>query len=217
MDLLKMPGVTYCEFKKGESLIHQGEEVNYIYYLISGKCYRMCTTDKGDEVIYGVKESNDFVKSLVGVLILYGKENRISSSEFIARNKCCCYRIPQKTFFAYVENKPEILTQLLHIAMSEYQELYNSFQARQEGKVANRLCALLLKHAQLNGGRLLVNKTFSNNAEISRFLGIHKVTVAKILKALKEKGILDKDKDGIIIYDEKQMKVYAEAREVMEY
>lgn len=35
MDLLKMPGVVYCEFKKMH-ILRQGEKVDSIYYLVKG-------------------------------------------------------------------------------------------------------------------------------------------------------------------------------------
>ncbi|MCO1600693.1 Crp/Fnr family transcriptional regulator [Desulfosporosinus nitroreducens] len=215
MDLLKMPGVVYCEFKKKSYIIRQGEKVDSIYYLVSGTCYRTAITEKGDEIIYGVKESNNnLIYSLLGVLVLYS--DGISTNQFVARSNCCCYKIPKEVFFQYVQDKPEILTQMLYMAMWELRELAGSFQARQEGKVANRLCNLLLKNAQTNQGKRLIDKGYSNS-EISRFLGIHKVTVARILRVLKEEGIIDKQKEGIIILDEKRLENYAKAEKMMDY
>ncbi|MFZ7101074.1 MAG: helix-turn-helix domain-containing protein [Peptococcaceae bacterium] len=215
MDLTEMPGVTYCEFKKGSNMIEQGEKVEYIYYLVSGTCHRLTITNKGNEIIYGTKESKDFIKALVGVLVLYSPDGR-SISNFIAKSKCYCYRIPKNTFFHYVRNKPDILTKLLCFALWEYRELYNTFQYRQEGKVPNRLCELLLKNAQNKHGKLVVAKAFSNS-EIGRYLGIHKVTVAKILKALKEKGIIEKHKEGILVLDQAQLIAYAQSEKILHY
>ncbi|TGE34968.1 Crp/Fnr family transcriptional regulator [Desulfosporosinus fructosivorans] len=215
MDLLKIPGVVYCEFKNNGYIIRQGEKVDSIYYLVSGTCYRTSITEKGDEIIYGVKESNkSLVHSLLGVLVLYC--DGISSNHFIARSKCCCYKIPKEIFLQYVQDKPDLLTELLYLAMWELRELAGSFQARQEGKVANRLCKLLLIKAQTIQGKRLINKGYSNS-EISRFLGIHKVTVARILRVLKDEGIIDKQKEGIIILDEDRLDNYAQAEKMMDY
>ncbi|MDO7786609.1 Crp/Fnr family transcriptional regulator [Desulforamulus aquiferis] len=216
MDLLKQPGVVLCEFKKGEYIIRQGEEIQYLYYLMSGTCHRSTITEKGDEIVFGVKKSSEnFVQSTLGVLIIYS--NGISSNNFIADTTCKCYRIPKKNFLHYIKDKPELLNQLITLAMYELRELAGSFQARQEGKVANRLCEQLLKNAQLRQGKLIVNKDYSNYTTIGRFLGIHKVTVAKILKALKEEGIIDKDKQGIIILNEKLLTSYARAEKTIDY
>lgn len=214
--LLKNPKVVLCEFKKGDYIIRQGEEIELLYYLESGTCHRTAFTEKGDEVIFGVKKASDsFIKSVLGVLILYS--NGIASHNFIADCKCRCYRIPKKIFLEYVQDKPDILNELISMAMTELRELASSFQARQEGKVANRLCDQLLKNAQHKEGKILVNKDYSNLTKMSRFLGIHRVTVAKIIKALKEEGIIDKDEAGIVILDEKQLARYAKGEKTIDY
>ncbi|MEG6522322.1 Crp/Fnr family transcriptional regulator [Desulfotomaculum sp. 1211_IL3151] len=216
MDLLKQPGVVRCEFKKGEYIIRQEENVQFLYYLEKGTCHRTTFTEKGDEIIFGVKKpSPKFIQSLVGVLILYS--DGISMSNFIADSNCSCYKIPKDTFLQYVQDKPDILNELIFMAMRELRELANSFQARQEGKVANRLCAQLLKNSQTKQGKLLVNKDYSNLTKMGRFLGIHKVTVAKIIKALKEEGIIDKEKEGIVILDEIQLASYAKGEKTINY
>ncbi len=214
MDLLKMPGVVYCEFEKNTRIIKQGEKIDFVYYLASGICYRKNITEKGDEVIYGVKESNnDFIQSILGVLILY--TDGVSVHNFCARSKCCCYKIPKEAFLQWVKDKPDIITQILYMAMKELRELASLFQARQEGRVANRLCNLLLKNARAIQGKLVVQGY--SNLEISQFLGIHKVTVARILRALKAGDIIDKGKEGIIILNEKQLAAYAKAEKIIDY
>lgn len=210
-----MPGVTYCEFKKGETIISQGDKVEYIYYLISGICYRTEINAKGDAITYGTKQSGDFIKSLIGVLMLYS--NVSSSAHFIAKSKCCCYKIPKDVFFQYINDKPEMLSQLLYLAERGYGHLLSLFRSKQEKTIANLLCELLLNNAVLKEGKLLVNKTFSNNAEIAGFLGIHKVTVSKILKTLKTEGVITKEKEGVIILDEEEMSRYAKVEKTIIY
>ena len=221
MDLLKIPGVVYCEFKKNDTIIRQGEEIDSVYYLISGVCHRKAVTKKGDEIIYGIKESNtgddltpNFVQSVLGVLILYS--DGISACNFCASSKCCCYKIPRDIFLDYVQEKPEILTQILKMAMRELRTVTGSFQARQEGELANQLCCLLLKNAaQEPDGRKTV-KGLSNLA-ISQFLGVHKVTVNRILRVLKEEGVIDKSRNCIVIRDGKVLAEYAKAERRIDY
>ncbi|EGW39110.1 Crp/Fnr family transcriptional regulator [Desulfosporosinus sp. OT] len=214
MELFKMNGVEQCEFKKGSYIIRQGENVDYLYYLTSGTCYRTLITEKGDEIIYGIKESNNSIRSIMGVLSLFS--NGISAYHFIAKSKCCCLKIPKDTFLKYVQDDANILRQLLQMATGNIRELVDSLQARNEGKVGNRLCKFLLNKSQDDHGVLLVNKYYSN-ATISRFLGIHKVTVAKILRALKNEGILKKEKDGIIILNENKLTSYANDEKIIDY
>jgi len=207
VELLKMPGVTYCEFKKGSTIIQQDEKVEYVYYLTGGTCYRMKITEKGDEIIFGIKEPNQRIYSLIGVLVVFG--DGFTDSRFVAKTTCYCYKIPKKVLLHYISDKPDILMQLLKMAMMEYRRLSLMFQARQKGKIGNWFCALLLAGAKDINGKLWANKAYSNNAEVSRLLGIHKVTVAKIIKKLKEDGIINKCKEGIEIIDQEQLMNYA--------
>ena len=216
-----MSGVLYCEFKKDDTIIRQGEVLDAVYYLVSGICHRKAVNKKGDEIIYGIKESHadaeltsNFVQSVLGVLTLYS--DGISTCNFCASSKCCCYRIPREVFLHYVQDKPEILTQILKMAMRELRALTGSFQARQEGELANQLCRLLLKNATLEPDGRKIVKGFSNLA-ISQFLGVHKVTVNRILRVLKEEGVIDKSRTCIVILEDKRLAEYAKAERHIEY
>lgn len=222
MNLQKMPGVHYCEFKKNDIIIRQGEKLDAVYYLLSGVCYRRAVNKRGDEIIYGIKESQpsaefspNFVLSVIGVLVLYS-EDGISSSNFCAGDKCCCYRIPKEVFLNYVQDKPDAITQIAKLAMRELRILAGSFMARQEGQVANQLCRLLLKHAKPGPDGVLTVKNLSNLA-IGQFLGLHKVTVNRILRALKAEAVIDKTRNCITIQDRNRLEEYARSEQHIEY
>ena len=202
-----MPGVTYCEFKKGSTIIGQGEKIEHVYYLTGGICYRVKITEKGDEIIFGIKEPNKFIYSLLGVLVVLG--DGFTESYFVAKTKVYCYKIPKEVLLHYLADKPDILMELLKMAMTDYRRLSLAFQARQKGKIGNLLCILLLDNAKDINGRLWANEIYNNSAEVSRFLGVHKVTVAKIIKSLKEDGIINKCKEGIEITDQEGLMKYA--------
>ena len=222
MELLSLPGVHYCEFQKNDTIIHQGEELEVVYYLISGVCHRKAINKKGDEIIYGVKEpqsganaTKSLVQSVLGVLILFSDDG-LSSNNFIAQEKCCCYRIPREVFLGYIKSKPEILILIAQQAMKELRLLTKAFQARQEGEVANQLCRLLLNHAKKDSKGTLSICGLSNMA-ISQLLGIHEVTVNRILRALKAEGVISKTRTVIDIHNLQRMEAYAKAELRIDY
>jgi CRP-like cAMP-binding protein len=150
----------------------------------------------------------------LGALIVFNSGK--SPYHFIAKSRCCCYKIPKETFWRYIQENPKFLLELLHLALLGYEEIVSSFQARQEGKVANRLCDLLLKNSKCTGEKRIVNKRL-NNAEISRLLGIHQVTVARILKTLRNEGIIYKENNVIVILDEIQLDNYIKTDKNLNY
>ena len=84
-------------FSKGETILSQGADVKYLYLLLSGSCYRYLMTEKGDSVIYEIKEAGDTLHSLVGVLAIYNK-NETSQFTYVARTACVCHCIPADDF-----------------------------------------------------------------------------------------------------------------------
>ena len=105
---------------------------------------------------------------------------------------------------------------LLRMAMDYYQELMADFQSRQEGRVANRLCQLLLQDSYFTNGQLCVSKNYTHG-QLGAFLGIHKVTVSRILRTLREEGVLTKTAHDLVITDPLRLRRYADGVEKLNY
>ena len=217
MDLIEMDGVRFCKMEKGQTFLQQGEPVEMLYYLTQGTLYRSFTTARGDEVLYGIKKAQPeagLAQSLVGVLSLYS-DGAVCNTSFTAMTECEGYMVPCEVFLNYVKDKPELLTDILRMAMSEYHNLMTNYQAHQEKHIANRLCQVLLNQsARKPDGCYYVSNI--SNMELAGFLGIHQVTVSKILKRLKEKPVIKRTKKGWQIIDREQLEQLA-AGDKLEY
>lgn len=222
MNLIDMPGVHFAKMKKGTVFIKQGEPVDYVYYLTKGYFYRVMTTVKGDEVIYSIKQpSEDLSQCLIGVFCLYGNHSsethgtRPSSTDFIAMTDCEGYMVPKESFYRYAQNNPVLLSHLLDAMLDEYGRLIRNYQSHQEQSVANRLCQLLLEHSEPNKENTK-RTTSVKNVDLAGFLGVHKVTVARIIKSLKDKKVVERRQSSLVIIDVPQMERYANG-EYLEY
>ena len=211
--MLEVPGMVFCPIKKGEKILEQGEAVASIYYLTKGTCYRVGLNDKGDEIIFGVKQTDTLARSLVGVMSVYG--GGASANSFVAQTDCEGYYIPKEAFLAYAKSNPELLDELLHMAAKEHYELYLNFQFRQEGRIANRLCQMLLEQASCTAdGQWLIDRPVTN-VRLGQFLGIHAVTVAKIMKQLKAENIIRRTAQGTLITDRSGLEAYAQGKKMV--
>ena len=218
MPFRDLPGVTQCKFKKGERLIRAGEPIDYIYYLIKGSVYREVVTDKGYESTLSRKGgSNDVASSLVGILALYNRNTgSASTSDFVAHTDCLAYRIPAETCKEYLRQHPLLLEGVLHCSMDEYHRVLNMFQSRREGSGSARLCALLLERArETEHGSVVPRKC--TNVELSKLLSIHKVTVSRMLRALKEEGVVERTSEGLALLDLERLQQYAANEIELEY
>ena len=110
-----------------------------------------------------------------------------------------------------------MLEEVLSHAVREHANVVDLFLARREGSGTARLCTLLLERAKPDAeGKLTVSKKLTN-IEIGKLLSIHKVTVSRMLRALREEGTIEKTEQGIVILDELRMKQYADNTQTLEY
>ncbi len=212
-----LPGVTQCRFKRGEYLIRAGEPVEYVYYLLKGTVYREMTSASGHESIWGSKTGDNTMQSMVGVLTLYcGDGVTYSPFDFIARTNCSCYRIPKEVCLQYLRKRPELLEAVIRMAMGEYIGLMDSFHAKQKGNLSGQLCAFLLKRSIKTEQGFLLPKKYTN-VEIAKFLSVHKVTVARMLRSLKEQNLIVRTGDGLLLQDVQQLQDYAAYKKQLKY
>ena len=217
MPFRDLPGVTQCRFKRGDVLIHAGEQVEYIYYLLKGTVYREMLTEAGYESILGIKAGDGVASSLVGILVLYRpKEPGVSRYNFVASTNCVCYRIPKAVCMQYIRSHPDLMESLVRTAMEEYNHLLDLFQSKREGGVAARLCAFLLEHSyDTEDGRFVAKK--HSNVEISKFLSVHKVTIARIMRVLKEQGCVVRTSKGLLLQNITLLTEYAQQEKQLDY
>ena len=84
-----------------------------------------------------------------------------------------------------------------------YLELINKFHITMDGNRTAQFCQWLLSCSIKKGDGYIAPKTFSF-AEVSKYLGMHPVTVSRLAKKLKEMGAIDR-KDGCIIIKDKDL------------
>ena len=214
MMFASLPGAVLCAFKKGDCLIKQGDRVEYIYYVVEGTCYGTAVTANGLETIHYIKGDDRIINSLVGVLVPFVDQPSITN--FIAKTDCLCYRIPTDVIMQCLSRQPDLLKELVTLAMTNYYLVCGKLQTRQQRGAAGALAQFLLDRAVLEEGQKIVPESYSN-ADISRFLGIHPVTAAKILKELKSQGLITRSKSGIIILDEPLLQQYADGEKKLVY
>lgn len=218
MEAERFKGAVLQYYDKGKVLIRQGEPVTHLYYLVKGTVYREVVTPDGYETIPSVKTAaSKGLPSLVGVLALFtGNENLVSNSSFITQSSCTCYKIPKDSVLEYLKANPDELIRVVELAMKEHASLFQLLVMRNEGQVANRLCKLLMDRCALKDGRYLVVGQ-NTNVDLAKFLGVHKVTVARIIRQLKEEGVIARHGSVISILKPDLMREYAECRQQLKY
>ena len=203
MPFRDLPGAKLVHYKKGDILLASGEQLTHLFYLVEGVVNREIVTENGNETIVSIKTNESPIDALVGVILLY-RDSDISNSTFVAKTDCTCYLIPKESYLEVANKSPELLLDTIRLMTRETKrltELYNS---------------KLLDQSRPKDGQTIV-PAYWNNLEIAKYLGIHTVTVSRILKILKQSGALKRSPQGLVLTDPAKIAAYAEHREQLNY
>ena len=205
-----MPGVSACSYKKGSYIIRQGEPITFVYYLAGGTCYRSYINEAGEENIYNYWQAGNYIGALT---LIADPSLTVSVSNMVAKTDCVGYKIPKESFLILLDEEPELVKALLYRAIEEIHDMNQNYMYMKDGKIANRICQVLLERAEEVEGQYIVDKSFTN-AEQAKLLGVHPVTISRIMKALKEEGTITKGKHGITLTNRMQLERYSKGEKV---
>lgn len=194
-------------FNKGTFIICQGAPVSHVYYLAQGICSRNALTSKGDEIIYDLRQADESIHCLLGASSVYLPES-IHITNFTAQTSCICHCIPKNEFIPFLTKNPEIFHELMYLVMDGYAALNENFKAKQEQHAANRLCAFIAKNLVEKDGAFYLDK-HCTNTYISKNIGVHRVTVVRIMKALEIDGVIRRTDQATLLLNLDLLLAYA--------
>lgn len=196
MPFREIKSATYCEFKKGEYLISEGEEVKFVYYLTQGIVKRMQVDSSGAKRTIeqrDAKEIKGTVNAIIGVALAYSTQEKAHSRYvFKAMTDCKCYRIEKEEYRKWAHEHNDILEDTIRLIIRENADTNDWIEnKRYTGAMPTYVCQKLLLEAKKCGDKYFLPDTFVASDMAFR-MGIHKVTMSRIMRALKEAGVLKK-------------------------
>lgn len=190
--LKQFPVTTY---EAGKKIIAMGEPVQYNYYLIEGTCARIEMNSLGDDIIQNYYHSG----KMLGInLLRYDKK---SINDFIAKTKCICYQIPCLAVQQMVQNNVKICYSILQETLDELDYHVNASNAFIFGGGISSLCLHLKRLAELQPDGTYLIPHYITNIELSKYCGIHTVSISRLLTKLLKEKIISRNQDGIVIHD----------------
>lgn len=196
-------------YEKGAVIIPLGKRVESLHFLVEGSCYRKSLTDEGTEIIYETLTPESGLQRFLDLLIFYS-ESQTSTTTFVAKTSCLCYDIEVEDFYDYANRHPDLLHALVSTAIKSYDSLNDKYHRRHGGKAANDLCDMIY-HRMVEENGVLVAQV-ENHSELARHLGIHRVSVVRILKQLEDQGVLKRSAQGLVINDAPAILAYAKGK-----
>ncbi len=206
---------TLQKLPKGHIFFDGYDGLDAIYFLTDGFCALMSLKHSGKEHIYHYLKPG----SIIGVFLEHTHEENTDTEAYFllkAKSNCTVYRIEKDHIFELMQAYPQILKFIMLSMANTSRNLLKHFYTAQESNAASKIAFTLLSLAEEVNGDFILHKEF-NYPELSKYLGIHHITVARIIGRFKEEGIIKKIGHSIKILDQEALMEYAQSKKLLQY
>lgn len=175
-------------FPKGAILISPGVRCNDLFYIVSGNMKLSLVNYQGEEKLISVIGA--------GGLIYEGfpQGNDCSSVFVTAMGNCQLIKLTEQQLTTLLDKDPAVASDILKYLHLKYKMLLTLYQGLIFCSPSQRLCRLfcLLSNTfgEKQGDKLIVYLRLTQN-QLADLLGLSRVTVAHILKDMRQKNILE--------------------------
>lgn len=193
--------------KRGEYISNPGKsrDDECAFLLDSGICALTSLSKDGKEKIFLYFSGKRIVGFTQLMPIREPSPERRECFFIQAKTACTVYRITREVFFRLLKTDPDFLSFMLRVLSENYVEILNRFSQAQEESAITRLCYLLLEQSREENGRLVFPSYFTY-VELSKYLGVHPVTIARIMEKLKQSGYIAKSGSSLVVEEPKRLK-----------
>ena len=209
--------------KRGEIISDsiEGLDSEYMYILDKGLAALTSTNKRGDEFIYIFFKAprcigfSPLVQQMIGVEP-FPTIHEPTMLSILAKSDCVLYRICQNDFLELMK-KRDFSDFMLNVVFSTYMDVLYHYYTSREASAAGRLCGLIVEQSEQDkSGRLILDSVFTYD-ELSHYLGVHNITVARIMSSLKKEGIIKKDGRKTVIADMDKLKAVMNEEIILQY
>lgn len=198
---------TLRQVRRQECLYNRTSRDKYVYFLEEGICALTSTSSDGREHIYQYFLAGDFICFTSAFNRQYPDEVFLAFA-MMAKADCVLCQIPYSLFRGYVDEHPVLYRWLFEKAVSHYDNALRHSYSLQEGDNFTSLCQALAELAVSQDPFYVLQKEFSYG-ELANYLGIHTITVTRLMARLKEMGVVRKNGHQTVIQDMEQLKTLA--------
>ncbi|WP_053983875.1 Crp/Fnr family transcriptional regulator [Niameybacter massiliensis] len=209
---------TLQKLPKGHIFYDGYDNLDAIYCLTDGLCALMSLKDSGKEHIYHYLKPGSIIGFTPAFLEYTHEQDTTSEAYFLlkAKSNCTVYRLEKERIFELMQTYPQILKFIMLSMANTSRNLLKHFYTAQESNAASKIAFTLLSLAEEVNGDFILHKEF-NYPELSKYLGIHHITVARIIGSFKDEGIIKKLGHSIKILDQEALMDYAQNKKILQY
>lgn len=194
---------TQLSYKKGESIVHSGDEPRGIYYITKGFVKAYAITKYGEENALIVRQHDDIFPLIWAFTGLH------RDITYEAMSDTTIWRVARSDFLEFLKKNEHVVPVLLDMAIEAYRlhsERVNTLEYR---TVRERLASFLLTHVERFGS--MGEKGMSLSAPIRRqdiaaSINASRESTSRELASLSRAGMIDLTTPFIEIVDTEKLK-----------
>lgn len=185
-------------FKKGDIIHHAFDATADIFYLESGHVRVYTLTAGGDEKIYVFFKPG----TLFPITRIFS--NAQHNLYYEAMETVTVYKVPQKQFLQFIQNKPQVLLDVIRLII----DVHNIYIDRVDtleytntyARLLSRLLSLAKSFGQVKGKEIYLSIPVTHQ-DIANTTAMTRETTSRELDRLKKKGLLSTHGHTLVITD----------------
>jgi len=168
------------KFPKNTIIIHDGDESDSLYIIVSGKVKVFLTDDQGKEVILNFQEVGEYF----GEVALLDQTRRSASVVTLVPSQLLV--ITRQDFMRCLSMHPEIALRMMKGLTNRLRDLTDEVKSLALMDVYGRIARTLLKLAEEHDGQLLIAQL--SRKDLANMVGSSREMVSRVLRELERKG-----------------------------
>ena len=189
---------TKKSFPANHVLVEAGSHTSYCYVVLSGRVISSEYSESGEERIYSVHETESV---LLEEALLFDYIVPVNIRTTMPTELIC---ISREELIKAIRENPETALDIMQsmaiklLSSAEQMKCMNEHSAMQ--KVCNLLSIFAERYGVEENGSIVIKEKL-NQEYISSLLGLNRITVVRVMKELKEQGVLEKKNGYYCLYD----------------
>lgn len=210
-DLAELAAITERRtFKKGDVIFSQNGEATGFYLLVSGSIkLSSISTGNRRKIFNFVAPGETFAEAT-----FFNDRNYQCDAQALALGEALYF--PKIKFNALIRKNPNPVLNLLGHLTFLVRQLSRRLMERSQGDAATRLAAFIVGRIAEKSATTCGNIYFDleiKKSELATRLGVAKETLSRSFKKMKDKGILEVQRNTVIIYQLEELKKLSETNE----
>lgn len=198
------PAIQHRTYPRHAFMLRAGEKADALYIILAGRAKVVVDDGEGREVTLTVIGANEFF----GEMSLIDDKPRSAGVE--ALEACEVLYISKPAFMACLKDNFDVAMLILRAVVGRLREADRKIASLALMDVHGRVARLIMELAREIDGSWVVD---TGSEEMARMVGASREMVSRVLKEMRDNGLIRRDKRKIVILDSASMAAKSSAAE----